>query len=107
MLNIVNNAIGKEIKEISKKDSEVLKGHASNSEKLLRFDWKCVSQQLHDKAPYLSSVFSNAIALNKKNLPQMLTSIAVLLYGRSQTTNQLQYILGLTLQKCGLNREVK
>lgn len=107
MFDIVKNVILNEIKHISKKDSEIFKGHASNNEKLIKFDWKCTSQQLQLKAPYLYSVFSSVVGLQKKkNLPQMLTSLAVLLYGRSQTINQLQYILGLILQKCGLNREV-
>ncbi|XP_048763890.2 uncharacterized protein LOC125671936 isoform X1 [Ostrea edulis] len=106
MFDIVKNVILNEIKHISKKDSEIFKGHASNNEKLIKFDWKCTSQQLQLKAPYLYSVFSSVVGLQKKkNLPQMLTSLAVLLYGRSQTINQLQYILGLILQKCGLNRE--
>lgn len=107
MLDIVNNVITNEIKEISKNDCELFKEHASNSEKLT-FDWGCKSQLLQQKAPYLFSVFSNAVCLREKqqNLPQMLTALAVLLYGRSQNMNQLQYILGFNLQKCGFNREV-
>ncbi|XP_056017062.1 uncharacterized protein LOC130046638 [Ostrea edulis] len=103
---IVKNVILNEIKHISKKDNEIVKGHASNNEQLIIFDLKCTSQQLQLKAPYLYSVFSSVVGLQKKkNLPHMLTSLAVLLYGRSHTINQLQYILGLILQKCDLNRE--
>lgn len=107
MLDIVNNVITNEIKEISKNNCELFKEHVSNSEKLT-FDWERKSQLLQQKAPYLLSVFSNAICLREKqqNLPQMLTALAVLLYGRSQNMNQLQYILGFNLQKRGLNREV-
>lgn len=36
----------------------------------------------------------------------MMTAAAVLLYGRSQRQNQLQYILGQVLDKCGLTKEV-
>lgn len=106
MLDIVNNVITNEIKEISKNNCELFKEHVSNSEKLT-FDWERKSQLLQQKAPYLLSVFSNAICLREKqqNLPQMLTALAVLLYGRSQNMNQLQYILGFNLQKRGLNRE--
>lgn len=35
----------------------------------------------------------------------MMTAAAVLLYGRSQRQNQLQYILGQVLDKCGLTKE--
>lgn len=105
MLGIVNNVITSEIKEISKSDCELFK---------LSFDWhdwEHESQLLQQKAPYLFSVLSNVICLREKqqkqqNLPQMLTALAVLLYGRSQNMNQLQYKLGFNLQKCGLNREV-
>lgn len=102
MLGIVNNVITSEIKEISKCDCELFK---------LSFDWhdwEHESQLLQQKAPYLFSVLSNVICLREKqqNLPPMLTALAVLLYGRSQNMNQLQYKLGFNLQKCGLNREV-
>ena len=102
MLGIVNNVITSEIKEISKNDGELFK---------LSFDWhdwERESQLLQRKAPYLFSVLSNVICLREKqqNLPPMLTALAVLLYGRSQNMNQLQYKLGFNLQKCGLNREV-
>lgn len=102
MLGIVNNVITSEIKEISKSDCELFK---------LSFDWhdwERESQLLQQKAPYLFSVLSNVICLREKqqNLPPMLTALAVLLYGRSQNMNQLQYKLGFNLQKCGLNREV-
>ena len=108
MLDIVKSVIQDEIKQLSKNDCEIFKGNGSNNEKLINFDMKHTSQQLQLKAPYLYQIFSSATCIllqEKKNLPQMLSSIAVLLYGRSQTTNRLQYILGLT-QKCGLNREV-
>lgn len=102
MLGIVNNVITREIKEISKNDCELFK---------LSFDWhdwERESQLLQQKAPYLFSLLSNVICLREKqqNLPPMLTALAVLLYGRSQNMNQLQYKLGFNLQKCGLNREV-
>lgn len=35
----------------------------------------------------------------------MMTAAAVLLYGISQRQNQLQYILGLVLDKCGFTKE--
>lgn len=106
MLDIVNNAITNEIKEISKNDCELFKDNASSSEKLT-FDWERKSQHLQEKAPYLFSVFSNVVCLREKqqNLPQMMTAMAVLLYGRSHNMNQLQYIIGFTLKKCGLSKE--
>lgn len=107
MLEIVKKVVQSEIKQISKKNSDIFKGHASNNEKLVKFDWKCTSQKLQVQAPFLYSTFSSIVGLQKKKkLPMMLTSISLILYGRSQTMNQLQYILGLILQKCGLNREV-
>lgn len=107
MLEIMIKVVQSEIKQISKKNSDIFKGHASNNEKLVKFDWKCTSQKLQVQAPFLYSTFSSIVGLQKKKkLPMMLTSISLILYGKSQTMNQLQYILGLILQKCGLNREV-
>ena len=73
-------------------------GNGSSNEKLINFDLKHTSQQLQLKASCLYQIFSSAILLQeKKNLPKMLSSIAVFLYGRSQNTNILQSILGLNL----------
>jgi len=86
---------------------DIFKGHATNNEKLLRFDWETTSQQLQCQAPYLYSLYSSAICFkSKKNLPCMLTSLSILLYGRSQKLSQLQYIMALTRNKCGLTKEV-
>lgn len=41
----------------------------------------------------------------KKKLPGVITSAAILLYTRSQGLNQLQYILGLIEDKCGMTKE--
>lgn len=38
MLEIVKKVVQSEIKQISKKNSDIFKGHASNNEKLIKFD---------------------------------------------------------------------
>lgn len=53
MLEIVKKQIVQsEIKQISKKNSDIFKGHASNNEKLVKFDWKCTSQKLQVQHPF-------------------------------------------------------
>ena len=107
VLEMVRNAIQEEIKQIAKEDCDLYKGQASNCDHSCEFDWQHTQNELQLKAPYLYSVFSSAICLHeKKNLKQMLTSIAVLLYGRSQIMNQLQFVLGLILHKYGLSKRV-
>lgn len=108
MLEVVQKAVNNELSHISSLESDLFKGHASNNERLLHFDWQTTGQKLQCQAPYLYSIFSKSISLNpKKNVSCMLTSLCVLLYGRSQKLSLLQYILGLTLDKCGLTKVMK
>lgn len=67
MLEIVKKVVQSEIKQISKKNSDVFKGHASNNEKLVKFDWKCTSQKLQVQAPFLYSTFSSIVGLQKND----------------------------------------
>ena len=106
MLDVVKTEIQKEIRSLVKKDGDVLQN--KNSESLLNHDWTAISEKFQAKAPYLFSIFCNAVNLysgNKKK-PSMMTSAAILLYTRSQRLHQLQYVIGLIAGKCGLTKEV-
>ena len=91
MLEVVQSIVKNEIMLISKQDSDLFKGHASNNDRLIHFDWESTGQKLKCRAPYLYSFYNSAVCFNpKKNLPCMLTSLSVLFYGRSQKMSQLQ-----------------
>ena len=94
VLDIVKNVIQDEIKQLCKNDCEIFKGNGSNNEKWYILTWN--TQVSNSNLRHHSFIKYSAV-LFWKNLPQMLSAIAVLLYGRSQTTNRLQYILGLTI----------
>lgn len=94
----------KEIDSVVSNKSDVLK--CRNSENLINFDWSVVESNLKQDSPNLFLIMSNLMDSEKKqNLPVLITSLAVLFYGRSRSVNQLQYTLGLTLDKCGLSKE--
>lgn len=95
----------KEIDSVVSNKSDVLK--CRNSENLINFDWSVVESNLKQDSPNLFLIMSNLMDSEKKqNLPVLITSLAVLFYGRSRSVNQLQYTIGLTLDKCGLSKEV-
>ncbi|XP_061187058.1 uncharacterized protein LOC133195217 [Saccostrea echinata] len=94
----------KEIDCVVSKKSDLLK--CKKSESMMNLDWSFVESKLKEGIPYLFTIMSSLIDVKKKqNLPVLIMSIGVLLYGRSRSVNQLQYILGLTLDKCGVSKE--
>ncbi|XP_061170636.1 uncharacterized protein LOC133180041 [Saccostrea echinata] len=94
----------KEIDCVVNKKSALLK--CKKSESMMNLDWSFVESKLKEGIPYLFTIMSSLIDVKKKqNLPVLIMSIGVLLYGRSRSVNQLQYILGLTLDKCGVSKE--
>lgn len=110
MLHLVEKELNLEVIELLKHtEMEIFQGHASNNEKLLQFDWKQKEESLRNKAPFLHGILRTVLNPKQKKdkqfIPHMMTAAAVLLYGRSQRQNQLQYILGLVLDKCGLTKE--
>lgn len=112
MLHLVEKELNLEVIELLKHNEiELFQGHASNNEKLLQFDWKQREESLRNKAPFFHEILRTVLNPKQKKkdkqfIPQLMTAAAVLLYGRSQRQNQLQYILGLVLDKCGLTKEV-
>ncbi|XP_062581802.1 uncharacterized protein LOC134243566 isoform X2 [Saccostrea cucullata] len=94
----------KEIDCVVSKKSDLLK--CKKSESMRNLDWSVVESKLKEGIPHLFTIMSSLIDVKKKqNLPVLIMSIGVLLYGRSRSVNQLQYILGLTLDKCGVSKE--
>lgn len=111
MLHLVEKELNLEVIELlNHTEIELFQGHASNNEKLLQFDWKQKEESLRNKAPFFHEILRTVLNPKQKKdkqfIPQMMIAAAVLLYGRSQRQNQLQYILGLVLDKCGLTKEV-
>lgn len=107
MLNVVKKEIQKEISVLVKRNEDVFQNRSA--ENLLNFDWMDIFHQFQVKAPFLHSIFCGAADVDlqsKKKVPSMITSAAVLLYTRSQGLNQLQYIIGLIADKCGMTKEV-
>jgi hypothetical protein len=105
MIQLCSKELEKEIDQIVSRKGKLLK--TKDCESLMDFNWVFVEKVLKQEAPKLYMIFSNLINLEKKeNLPVLITSLAVLLYGRSRTVSQLQHILGLTMDKCGLTKEV-
>lgn len=112
MLHLVEKELNLEVIELLKHtEIELSQGYALNNEKLLQFDWKQKEKSLRNKAPCFHEILRTVLNPKQKKkdkqfIPQLMTAAAVLLYGRSQRQNQLQYILGLVLDKCGLTKEV-
>lgn len=107
IVNVVKKEIQKEINVLVSRNGNVFQNQSS--ENLLKFDWTAVSHEFQAKAPYLHNILCGAANLDlrtKKKLPGVITSAAILLYTRSQGLNQLQYILGLIADKCGMTKEV-
>uniref|UniRef100_K1PW33 Uncharacterized protein n=1 Tax=Magallana gigas TaxID=29159 RepID=K1PW33_MAGGI len=106
IVNVVKKEIQKEINVLVSRNGNVFQNQSS--ENLLKFDWTAVSHEFQAKAPYLHNILCGAANLDlrtKKKLPGVITSAAILLYTRSQGLNQLQYILGLIADKCGMTKE--
>ncbi|KAH3800677.1 hypothetical protein DPMN_154315 [Dreissena polymorpha] len=73
---------------------------------LLTFDWGSQAEILQQKILTLMSILKSSIGDNLNNrLPYVIVGASVILYGRCQQLNLLQYIIGLTLDRCGLNKE--
>lgn len=95
----------KKIDSVVSNKSDVLK--CRSSENLINFDWSVVKSNLKQDSPNLFLIMSNLMDSEKKqNLPALIPSLALLFFGRSRSVNQLQYSLGLTLDKCGLSKDV-
>lgn len=100
MLSVIKNQIKSEMCELSKKRNTIL---ATENNNLLRFDSHKLSSVLKDRGPYLFDIL-NCIVKKKHFIT---TAASVLLYGHSQRLCQLQYIVGLSLDRCGLTKEVR
>jgi hypothetical protein len=105
VLQIVKNNVNLEVCQLLKKSSGLL---SSDPKQLLNFDWKGKSEIVKSIAPNLFDILSSiSLVDSRHSLPKMMASLHVLLYGRCQRFNQLQYILGLVLDQCGLTKEVQ
>ncbi|KAK3085431.1 hypothetical protein FSP39_003218 [Pinctada imbricata] len=106
MLHVCCMELKKEIDSVVSKKSDLLK---SDIESLTDFNWAFIAGKLRKEAPNLYKLFNEFVTCNSKKesdkLPVVITSLSVLLYGRSRSMNQLQLALGLILDKCGLTKE--
>lgn len=96
--------IAKEVAELVKNRSDVLK--LCNVSDMLHFNQKTIAEKLQQKVPVLYELLDSIIPEKRRKSMFLLTSLAVLLYGRSQRLNLVQFIIGLVLQKCGLSKQV-
>ena len=99
MLTVVKQKIKSEMNELAKKSNTILK---SSNENLMNFDTKNTVLYLKEKAPYLHSTLNCLV----KNDTFISTAASILMYGHSQKLSQLQHIVGLALDRCGLTKEV-
>lgn len=107
IVNVVKKEIQKEINVLVSRNGNVFQN--KSLENLLKFDWTAVSHEFQANAPYLHNIQCGAATLDlrtKKKLPGVITFAAILLHTRSQGLIQLQYILGLIADKCGMTKEV-
>ena len=95
----------KEINHLVSKNCNIFK--TKDAESMMSFKWSSVQDRFKAEAPSVYFVLSSIFDLqHHDHLPIFLASFAVLLYGQSRTVNQLQFILGIILDKCGLSKEV-
>ncbi|XP_053388275.1 uncharacterized protein LOC128551441 [Mercenaria mercenaria] len=104
MVQTVAKEINKEASMLPKKRESALK---SNSVKdFLNFKWKTQIETLTQKLPTLMLILTQMMGDKLKyRSPHVVVGVCVLLYARCQQLNLLQYILGLTYDRCGLNKE--
>lgn len=105
MVNALAKEIVKEVVLLPKRRESAFKAH--NIDDMLHFEWEKQFQTLRQKVPTLMSILSPIFGEKLKHcFPHIVVGVCVLLYARCQQLNLLQYILGLTLDRCGLNKEV-
>ncbi|KAH3790549.1 hypothetical protein DPMN_168751 [Dreissena polymorpha] len=104
MIQTLSKDIEFEVSQLPKRRETALK--VVSIQDLLTFDWGSQAEILQQKIPTLMSILKSSIGDNLNNrLPYVIVGASVILYGRCQQLNLLQYIIGLTLDRCGLNKE--
>ena len=100
MFAVIKQKIKTEVCGLTKKSNKIL--NTANRD-LLEYDSKKLLSFLKDKAPYLFDILKCVV----KEEHFISTAASVLMYGHSQRLSQLQYIVGLSLDRCGLTKEVR
>ena len=104
MIKAVTKEIVKEVEELVRNRSDLLQVSANSD--LIDFCWTVISEKLKQKVPILFKILSNVMLEKSKNSIYLLTAMAVLLYGRSNRLNLMQFIFGLVFHKNGLSKQV-
>ena len=100
MLEVVQKKIASEMNELCKHRRAVLK--VIDNKSLTTFSIDECAKSLEETAPYLYQLMNST----GKRKQRVVTAISVLLYGHSQKLSLLQYITGLSLDRCGVSKEV-
>jgi hypothetical protein len=103
LLKCVSTEIIKETSALTKKPETDFK--VSTTNKLMNFSWIDQFDIIKLKMPTLSSVLASFVT-KQKSMARFVVAVSVLLYTRNQFLNLMQYVLGLVLDGCGLNKEV-
>ena len=97
MIKAVTKEIVREVEELVRNRSDLLNVSANSD--LIDFCWTVISEKLKQKVPILFKILNNVMLEKSKNSIYLLTAMAVLLYGRSNRLNLMQFIFGLVQTK--------
>jgi hypothetical protein len=106
MVKCVSKEIIKEVSKLSKRSQTDFR--VKFTEDLMYFKWEEQAIIIQQKIPTLASILNSVMGGKmQKSTARLVVAISVLLYARCQLLNHLQFILGLILDSCGLNKEVR
>ena len=108
MVAMVQKIMNKETTILVSKKSDIFRNNNCNSNEhyAMDFSWETMNEGAKKCAPVVYSSLCGILNEQNKNIPIMMTALAILLYGRSRVVNKIQCILGLVLDKSGLTKEV-
>ena len=105
MIKCVTKEIQQEVSKFSKRSETEFK--VNSNDDLMNFKWDEQAKVIKAKVPTLATIISSVIGEKQKTMARLVVAVSVMLYARSQLLNLLQFILGLVLDSCGLNKEVR
>ncbi|KAH3823089.1 hypothetical protein DPMN_124887 [Dreissena polymorpha] len=104
MAKCVSKDIIQEVSKLSKRSESDFKVNSEND--LMNFKWEDQAKMIRTKVPTLAAIISCVIGEKQKSMARFVVAVGVMLYARCQLLNLLQFVLGLVLDSCGLNKEV-
>lgn len=105
MTSTVQKVVQKEVMQVLRRNGNIFR--LADCTDLKNFQWQLISDSLRCKMPVFMSIIDCVLPVSKnKSLTLVITAISILLYGRSQLLNEVQVLLGMVLDSCGLTKEV-